>query len=225
MKAVITGDVIHSTKMSQEDKKILIESIDTTLKTWSKDYRLEYEIYRGDSFQCLLHEKSDALRVALLIKTYIKSLNPSESGEIKKNSGSNIPMVFPIWKFDVRMAIGIGTIDTPASSLGKSNGRAFILSGHTLDELKNRKQTFGIATQDSHHNEFQTEMTLLDFILSRITAMQSEVICRKLLGYTETEIADALKINQSAVNQRSNSAGWNAINTFVQRFENLYTHG
>jgi hypothetical protein len=70
----------------------------------------------------------------------------------------------------------------------------------------------------------QTEMVLLDYIVSRMTALQSEVVCWKLLGYTETDIANELNINQSAVNQRSNAAGWNAINTMVQRFETIYAH-
>jgi predicted transcriptional regulator len=57
-----------------------------------------------------------------------------------------------------------------------------------------------------------------------MTALQSEVILWKLSGYTENYIAKQLGINQSAVNQRANSAGWNAINTLVQRFEKLYTY-
>ncbi|TAE86095.1 MAG: hypothetical protein EAY81_06010 [Bacteroidetes bacterium] len=224
MKAVITGDIIQSTKLSIADKKRLIDSIDITLKQWQKDYGLQYELFRGDSFQCLVHNKAHALRVTIMIKTFIKSLNPSEPGEMRRVSGKNTSMLFPIWKFDARMAIGIGNIDTVRPTLGKSNGDAFVLSGRTLDELKDKKQSIGIATTDTYQNELQTEIILLDYIVSRMTALQSEVVCWKLLGYTETDIANALNINQSAVNQRSNAAGWNAINTMIQRFETIYAN-
>lgn len=225
MKAVITGDIVHSTKLSIADKSMLVDSIDNALKQWGKDYQLQYELFRGDSFQCLVHNKADALRVTILIKAFIKSLNPSEQGEMNRVNGMKMKMLFPVWKFDARMAIGIGDADTIRTSLGRSNGDAFVLSGRTLDELKDKKQSIGIATSDDYIHELQTELVLLDFIVSRMTALQSEVICYKLLGYTETDIANELKINQSAVNQRSNSAGWNAINALVQRFETIYANG
>jgi hypothetical protein len=44
------------------------------------------------------------------------------------------------------------------------------------------------------------------------------------LGYNENEIAQILKINQSAVNQRSISGNWNAIEILLKRFENLYSN-
>lgn len=225
MKAVITGDIIQSTQLTLRNKKMLIDSIDHALKQWSKDYLFQYEIYRGDSFQCLLTNTKDALRVTLLIKTFIKSLNPGEPDNTVKKRNINTSIQQPVWEFDVRLAIGIGDIETLERSLGRSNGSAFVLSGHTLDELKSKKQAIGIATQDNYQDELETEMMLLDHIVSRMTALQSEVICRKLLEHTETLIANELGINQSAVNQRSNSAGWNAILTLLQRFEKLYANG
>jgi len=224
MKAVITGDIIHSTKLTTDDKRMLINEIEAGLKQWSKDFEMKYEIFRGDSFQCLLDNVMSALRLTLIIKSYIKSLNPSEKGETIRESGKKISMLFPVWEFDARIAIGIGEVQFLDTSLGKSDGSAFVLSGHTLDDLKNKKQSIGIATIDNYQEELQTEIVLLDLIISRMTALQSEVVSLKLLGYNETEIANQLGVNQSAVNQRSNGAGWNAINNMVQRFENIYSN-
>lgn len=225
MKAVITGDIIHSTRLTPVNKRMLIDSIDTALKQWSKDYHFQYEIFRGDSFQCLLTDKKDALRITLLIKTFIKSLNPGDPGEARRKRGLKINVVLPVWEFDVRLAIGIGETGTVEKALGRSDGSAFVLSGRTLDDLKNKKQSIGIATQDAHHEELETELQLLDYIVSRMTALQSEVICRKLLDHTEIFIANELGINQSAVNQRSNNAGWSAVAGLLQRFEKLYANG
>ncbi len=224
MKAVITGDIIHSTKLTSDDKRMLINEIEAGLKQWSKDFEMKYEIFRGDSFQCLLDNVMSALRLTLIIKSYIKSLNPSEKGETIRESGKKTSMLFPVWEFDARIAIGIGEVQFLDTSLGKSDGSAFVLSGHTLDDLKNKKQSIGIATIDNYQEELQTEIVLLDLIISRMTALQSEVVSLKLLGYNETEIANQLGVNQSAVNQRSNGAGWNAINNMVQRFENIYSN-
>ena len=89
-------------------------------------------------------------------------------------------------------------------------------------EIKGSKQTIAMRTNDEYNDEFETEMVLLDYIISRTTALQCEVVNLKLLDYTETKIANILNIQQSAVNQRSNSGGWYAIEKMVKRFEIIY---
>ncbi|MCF8254050.1 MAG: hypothetical protein K9H61_05720 [Bacteroidia bacterium] len=223
-KAVITGDIIQSTKMKSNERKMLIDEVDAALKLLSKDYNMQYELYRGDSFQCLLPHPENALRVALLIKTFIKHLNPSEAFELKskENPLKNQSMIYPVWMFDTRIAIGIGEGEEEIESLGKANGEAFLFSGRTLDNLKGSKQSIGIATDDNYQLELETECNLLDSIIARNSALQCEVIYLKLLGYTEIQIAKRLNIAQSAVNQRSNNGSWNAIHTMVLRYETIY---
>ncbi len=209
MKAVITGDIIHSTRMEDKKRVDLLESLNTAMQLWTKDYNIKYELYRGDSFQCLLLNPQYALRVALLIKTFIKSNTYNRSKDLLSDS---------------RISIGIGETEDIGKKISITSGEAFILSGRALDEYK-AKQTFGIFTNDNFAEELITESILLDYILSKTTTAQSEVIMWKLLGYTENEISNTLQINQSAVNQRSNAAGWYAIDSLVQRFEKIYSHG
>jgi hypothetical protein len=87
-------------------------------RIWQRTERLE--IYRGDSFQ-LVVDPADALVIVLLLKATIKQHKA----------------------LDVRMAIGIGTIDY-TSKVTESNGSAFINSGECFEGLK--KQTLGIQT-------------------------------------------------------------------------------
>lgn len=238
MKAVITGDIIHSTRMEEKKRIELLESLNTSLQLWSKDFDMRYEFYRGDSFQCLLLKPQQALRVALLIKTFIKSFglddyliaNKKQDVDARKKL-DNIERVrnriLPNVKAflnDSKIAIGIGETEDIGKKISMTSGEAFILSGRALDEYK-AKQTFGIYTNDKYADELKTESILLDYILSKTTTAQSEVIMWKLLGYTENEISNTLQINQSAVNQRANAAGWFAIDNMVQRFENIYNHG
>jgi hypothetical protein len=237
MKAVITGDIIHSTKMPDKYRQDLLLGLDNAMGSWKADYKFKYEIYRGDSIQCLFHQSKYALRVALMIKSYIKSAPLMFPDLFERGDGKSSKYEYerfyqyrmktagfmrPLFS-DCKLSVGIGTIEKESTKLALSSGEAFILSGRALDDYKN-KQTFGVHTKDKYAQELITESTLLDFILSKATPSQSEVVLWKLLEHTEPDIAANININQSAVNQRSNAAGWNAINTMVQRFETIYAH-
>lgn len=224
VKAVITGDIVKSRRLTPENKTLLIDYISDAFKQWDEDFGTRSELFRGDSFQCLIKETYSALRQAIIIKTYIRSFNPSDKIEMNSKTRLTRPKIylFPHWLFDVKIAIGIGTVDYETKYNATSDGEAFQISGMLLDEIKNNRQSFAIRTKDKYNDELETEMVLLDTILGKTTALQCEVIYLKLLGYTEFEISDMIKVNQSAVNQRSNAAGWNAIDKVVKRFERIY---
>ena len=62
---------------------------------------------------------------------------------------------------------------------------------------------------------------LLDTLLRNATSRQNEILYYRLLGKNEKEIAGMLDIKQSAVNQRSNSAGWKAVESALNYYEKL----
>ncbi len=209
-KAVITGDVINSSLLSIEDKIWLNKTIGNALETWGNDFALKSEQYRGDSFQCLVNQPVNSLRLAIIIKTFIKSLN--------KNNSLPLKIVY-----DLRLAIGIGEIEAPMKNISTSDGEAYRISGRLLDNMKKNKQNFAIGTNDSYHNELETEIFVLDHLLLKASPLQCEVIYLKLLDYTEIEISNNLKIKQSAVNQRANNASWQIIDKIIKRFEKIYS--
>ena len=220
--AVITGDVIHSTKLPAEQRQWLFSEIQKNLKGWNKDFKMKSETFRGDSFQSLLLPTA-ALRMALIQKTFIRSLSLVDVVDPKQAArGKARKMLFPKVLYDARMAIGIGPIENNTKSLASAGGTAFELSGQLLDSMKGRKQSLAIATNDGYQDELATECTLLDALLSKTTPAQCEVIRYKLMGFTELHIAEDLEIAQSAVNQRSNGGAWNAIDTMLRRFEKIY---
>ncbi len=226
IQAIITGDLIHSTRLRVEDREWLFEEITQALKIWDKDFGTRSETFRGDSFQCLVKRPADALKICLIQKTFIRSLNPSSEYELTKRNNPSIKrgMIYPHWIFDARIAIGIGETDKLLNRLAASGGKAFELSGQLLDKMKSKKQALAIATTDKFNDELQTEFILLDALISKTSALQCEVINYKLLNYTETEIAHKLGIMQSAVNQRSNNGNWNAIDAMIKRFEKIYSN-
>jgi hypothetical protein len=224
--AIITGDVIHSTRMSIEHRDWLFKQITQVLKQLNKDYGIRSETFRGDSFQCFIKKPADALKIALIQKTFIRSLYPEDmfTGSKKTESSNQNIIILPSGIIDARLAIGIGSVDLLSNKLASSGGRAFELSGQLLDKMKSKKQSLAITTDDIFNDELRTEFVLLNAIISKTTALQCEVINHKLLGYTETEIAEKLNIMQSAVNQRSNGGNWNAIEAMIKRFEKIYSY-
>ncbi len=224
--AVITGDVIHSTSLSVDERIALSKHIQTALKIWEKDFVIKSEFFQGDSFQCYIGNAQSALKVALILKTYIRSLNPTNIFDVslRQEPDKKKGILFSNTIIDARMAIGIGASEHIEKKLANSHGIAFTLSGHLLDDMKNTKQKIAIATNDEFNDELVTAFILLDALLSKTTALQCQVLNLKLLGYNETAIARQLKILQSAINQRSQAGNWNAINALVKRFETIYDH-
>jgi hypothetical protein len=221
-KAVITSDIVRSSQMSAKYGRWVIEQIEHKLGTlFGSSAIMESEMYRGDSFQCLLHQPQLALKAALILKTYIKSLSLDHQEHSARGEGIS----FIKQRMDVRMSLAVGKIETETGNIGTSNGEAFRLSGRRLDEMKKMKQSFSMTSADPYEQELSTEAMLINFILSKTTALQCQVIQLKLEGLTEMGIADKLRVHQSAINQRATSGGWHALEVAVKRFETIYANG
>jgi hypothetical protein len=165
-RAVITGDIIQSTKIDSKGLYTLFQLLGTELKELNQKYEVKFEVFRGDSFQCLIKDPALSLRVALIIKTFIRSLRLDDllldglMNPIKNESKSNAMI-------DARMTIGIGSVSMLSENLATSNGVAFQLSGRLLDKLKDARQHLAIASDDKYNNEWETESVLLDAIISK----------------------------------------------------------
>lgn len=221
--AIISGDIINSGKLPGKERQLLYEKLEKFIKKEEqKGEGFRGEINQGDWFQCLIKDPTQALRYALILKSYLRSFTETElpMGRVMKSrkglSGLTI---------DARIGIGIGKTDFLATRLGASDGPAFRLSGRLLEKIKKTNTTLAgeVEKKEALTKELETILLLLDFILSKTTALQCQVIYYKLLGKKETEIAKELHILQSAVNQRSTAAGWNAIEAAVLRFETIIT--
>ncbi len=203
--AVLTGDILDMSKLSIPERKVLMKNLDylfTRLEAKNElQLKIPFEVFRGGSFQGLLDTPAEALRVTLLIRSYLKS---------EFYSGQNL---------DVRIGIGLGTVAYKSPKLSESDGEAFHYSGRVLESMKKHPSRIEIQSSWSELDaELNTGLVLLEVITSKWTAAQADIMYLKLLGYTEMNISATLGITQSAVNQRSNAASWNAIERFVKRF-------
>lgn len=217
MIAVLTADLIDS---SLYEEKVLQEVLDT-LKQEFEDIIREYtqdeirlQIYRGDSFQGIIKNPENALKIVLQIKTAINRIHFKET--VKNKAYSKIA--------DFKIAIGIGEQELDRKAISESNGPAFQFSGRTLDEMKteNRKTKLKTALEEIN-DEFNTSLFLLDTITDKWSTASAEVVYYLLKDLKEREVAEAINISQSAVNQRKKAAGWDAISVLLSRYRTVIT--
>ena len=218
---VITGDIVESRAINSASRRALYADLKTFLSQLKKEKWIDtYELYRGDSFHCASGKKENMLRVALLIRAYIKFYqtseereNPGKADPSSKSSTSD--------KQDIRLSIGIGPVEFyDPKSLGHSDGEAFRLSGEQLDVMKKMPYRLSLKTSNETFNEsLEPSIMLLDAVLQKWTGNQAETIFYKLKGSKEEDIAKVLDISQPAVNQRAHTAQWFAIDKLLTYFE------
>ncbi|MBZ9729642.1 SatD family protein [Salegentibacter sp. JZCK2] len=212
MIAVITADLVDSSNYSEALLDEILKNLNSEFEKLQQEYaedEVDFKIYRGDSFQGVISRFQDSLQIALRIKSLINKVKLKD-----QKPASTLA--------DVKIAIGIGTFDYKGDSMAESNGQAFQFSGRTLDEMKNDSRKIRLKTPlDSLNAEFGASLFLLDAVMEKWSQASAEVVYYLLKGMKETEIAEILKISQSAVNQRKKACGWEAISILLKRFENV----
>lgn len=219
---VISGDIISSTSLVMEDRVILEEKLKGLLKVLKDKWGVYGRLIKGDYLECVCQNSAEALRVALAIKSFVKSFDPKKANNREDNNRISL-----FKTHGIRLAIAFGELSRFDPEKGVMDGEAVYLAGRLINQSpsshgKERvviKNTLFFTSHEERINEqMDPLMGLLDVLISKATARQSEVLYWKLLGFTESEIARKLGINQSVVNQHSTSVGWNSIERAVEYF-------
>ena len=208
--AVITGDIINSSKLSPgewEKLHAVMNEASSQLRASFKDIMpLDVDIFRGDSWQMLVLDPPQSLRISLLFRGLVRA-----------------KMDLP--GLDMRMAIAVGQIDSfPKTRVSHGRGEAFALSGNALDSLNRTKyenMSFAGGREDAAA-ALDTVVRLIDAIAGRWTVKQALAVSGALKGMRQEEIADRFwhkKITQQAVAQHLKRAGWYAVERGVAFFE------
>jgi predicted DNA-binding protein YlxM (UPF0122 family) len=217
---IVTGDVVNSRSIDPDARKKLYADFDAFLKTSKKEWLKNFEVYRGDSFQCEVRKPYNSLRVALMIRAFFKAYLTAAEKKQRGKRGASLKGYLNA-RFDIRLSVGIGQVDfINKDKVSTSDGEAFQLSGEGLDLLKSQGQKLGLKTFDSAFNEQITPVVLLlDALIEKWTQNQAEIILYKLEDWKDEEIAEKLNISPSAITQRKKTAQWNAIEKTVTYFE------
>lgn len=203
--AVVTADMVNSTLFTREQStRWLNELIDTLRANSDFDWVFPPEIYRGDSFQCVLKTPTNVLKLAVLARAIMRVHSE---------------------KTDLRIAIGIGAADGLTDKAGTSDGEAFRLSGHLADNIRQQKARIGIVLSQPSE-PMAASLDLLETIIGNWTSAQSEVTAALLQSENVIKLSERLSISQSAVSQRISASKWWAVNHFLETFPKhlaLYT--
>ena len=204
-RAVITADMVNSTQFSREESTAWLEELLVILhQNQVFKWALKPEIYRGDSFQAVLKNPDEVMRMAVLARACMRKHAPNA---------------------DMRVAIGIGHTEQLTDRPGTSDGEAFRLSGHLADTIRQQKARIGIALPRPSE-PLSATLNLLETVIESWTSAQSQVIEALLQGKNVTQIAEMLSISQPAASQRVASSKWWAIDSFLATFPkqlSLYT--
>nr|NQU91193.1 fumarate hydratase [Bacteroidota bacterium] len=224
IKAVISGDIVASTSLSDAGRELIEDALKELLEELRKRFNTYARIFRGDYLECVVPKPQDALHVALAIKSFVKSIPVEDTPGYKINNRVKL-----FKTYGIRLAIGYGQLSRYNPKEGIIDGEAIYLSGRTINEFstysKERiviKNTLFFVSNDATLNkEFEPLIALLDVLLSKATSKQCKVLYLKLMNNNEEAIASKLKIAQSVVNQHSTSIGWNAIEKTVKYFSEV----
>jgi hypothetical protein len=228
--ATISADIIASSSLSAAEIQSLTGRIseifiqmDDYQKSAGKE-RLTSRLVAGDTIECFIPNPGDALRIALILKSGIKSFRLGKQA-IEDRNRVKLRKLFE--SYGVRIAVGIGEMDEELLDRGIFNGSAINLSGRSisLQKTSNKervtvKTTFFVGSINGYHsNIFSPVFLLLDTLFNKMTLRQSEIVYMKLLELPEFVISERLGITQSSVNQHSTAAGWNSIEEALKMFE------
>ncbi len=220
--ATISADIISYTALSEYDRRNIESNIKKLLLKLTEKYKNDNfygRIVQGDYIECALKNGRNALRVSLLLKTLIKSIELQDS---TNNKG-----VKYFKEHAVRLAVAVAPLTTIDPVNGIIDGEAIYMSGRAIKDYSTSnkkkiviKNTMFFCNKDKYIQEqFNTIFSLLDTIISRCSARQCRVIYLRLLGLNEKEISKKLKKNQSTISQHTTAAGWHSIDKTVQYFE------
>lgn len=206
--AVLTGDIIKSTALSQNDlegvRAGVLNAVDE-VKGWKRGLvKGKAEFFRGDTWQLLLTNPAIALRVGVFLRASLLAAG----------------------KADSRIAVGLGKVEKVSPSrVSLSTGEAFILSGHGLDRMTQySRMTISVPKSAGAMSEWLPVVGhLCDALIGRWTERQAQIVCIAVNPREpkQEDIAEMLAppISRQAVTKALDGADWNSVRATIRQFE------
>ncbi|MDB4903120.1 MAG: hypothetical protein JWQ63_2401 [Mucilaginibacter sp.] len=202
--AVLTGDIINFTQLSNNTRQSLIEETRRLIKSWVK-IPGDAEIFRGDSYQLIFNDIEKALKRSIQLICWFKKYPDHEEG----------------WLLSTRISVGIGKVAYKGKSVLDSDGEAFHQSGRSFDKM-NKDDLLTISSDNKEINEqIAIILIFINLIISQWTVGQAEVIYLYEEGYTQQKMAEKLGIRQGAVNNRLRVAKWKEVEKGINYISSL----
>lgn len=214
MKATISADIVRSTSLTTEDLLKLRNGLRRFFQDMGEVFPDFWaRIVRGDSIECVVPDYKDALRIAILIKLYVKMrVSEFECSDMLRRYG-------------IRFSIGVADLKYADRDEDIINGQAIYISGRNLDEISRKENAMTAFEADplfvSMNNLLDSYVAMIGNLVDSYSAKQAAVIYYKLLGFKEKDISEKLGVYQSSVNTRATLAHWGLLHTAIKDFECL----
>lgn len=212
LRATISADIVASTSLSIDSMLSLNESIKSCIVDIEEHFPGTWgRLVKGDNIEFVVDSPRMALRIALILKAYVKSLSLEKSPEAEHFRRSAI-----------RLAIGIGPMRLIDKSKDFMDGEAIYLSGRAISNNGKAKDFFKIVGEPAEcHPEINIMASLTNNLINHSRWRPCKVLYYKLLKYSQKEIAAKIDKSESAVSQALSAIGWESINSFITYFEDI----
>ncbi|MBV1866572.1 MAG: MarR family transcriptional regulator [Marinosulfonomonas sp.] len=198
MIAVLTGDLVRSTDLSQSNLERAMAALENGAADASiwQGSDLQFSRHRGDGWQVALPDPTLALRTALFLRAALRAGGKSLS---------------------TRIAIAIGQgMAQQTGNLNTASGPVFVASGRALDGLK-PPATMVFADQGT----MGAVVRLADQISQGWTPAQAKAMHLALVPgkTTRQTMADTLGITRQGIDQALEAAGYGALSNAIDMIE------
>jgi len=205
IKAVITGDVVHSELIALDKRDLLIKVLHDIVDELQKISPMKMEMFRGDSFQIVVGRPEASLKIASMIRAGLKSYSPTDAKEV----------------WDARISIGIGTTDYQGDSIVTSDGEAFKLSGRGLDAMGKSRLAVSTCWHDVNE-ELDAGLAFVDDLITGWSVNQAKAIYLSVAqDLSQAGIANNIEKSQQNVSKTLTSAKESLLVRFLNRFETI----
>ncbi|NQY34444.1 MAG: hypothetical protein HRT37_05650 [Alteromonadaceae bacterium] len=199
MIAVLTGDIVRSTKMSNDTYTETIRELQSLLHDANEKYQAIGDIYRGDEFQIQYPNPIHAINSTLLIKLSL---------QLSKISPKPIQCT---------LSLAYGEYEVYSSKPNTSSGPVFIESGRGLEKTLRGDISLSLSEKKSHE-EIQLLTQFLNHQLNRLTRTQAELLYKYIeSGFAEhRKIAEITNTTRQNISNRLNNIGAFLVRDYIK---------
>lgn len=207
--AVLTGDVIKSSRLAPEVRQHVMDCIVQTGNRLPEIFAgVEVsgpEVFRGDSWQMLISDARYGLHSAFYLRAVLRSL----------------------FLVDTRIGIGVGGLERPPSAaVGSADGPAFRRSGRALDQLRRNETMLCLLEEEptAINDMLNAGLRFGARWASQWSKVEAFAVARSLEGRKQIEIADAWLGGATTPQNAANAlrrAGWSELEAFLACFAEL----
>lgn len=201
MISILTGDIVGSRDLPAKDRTTL----HSKLRAAAEHAGLgeNFEVFRGDSWQCLCDPLHEVFKRAILLRAYLLGK----------------------YEIDTRVSIGIGSVESlNLDNISLSQGEAFEMSGLGLTKMPNeRRLALGLGKNVCGQDTpiFTAACMLLDAATSNWTSKQALAVALTHIDANQYELAKKFTppISAQAYGKHLAKAQWKLIKQALHSIE------